>query len=41
MVSFDYAYRYSLPQGITMLFFVAAHFSITLIVSSLIKGITW
>jgi hypothetical protein len=41
MVCFDYSYRYSFPEGLTMLFFATMHFSIVLVVSSLVKGVTW
>lgn len=41
VVAYDYCYRYPLPVWFTMIFFTITHFSITLILSSLIKGVTW
>lgn len=41
VVGYDHAYRYGIPFSVTMMMFVICHFSITLILSSLVKGVIW
>lgn len=40
MVAYDHAYRYG-TFALTMLFFVICHELIVIIITSLLKGVTW
>lgn len=41
VLAVDHAARFSYPVALTLLLFTINHFSITLVISSLVKGVTW
>ena len=41
IIGFDHAYRYNVPIAVSLFFFVVSHFATTLVVSALVKGVTW